>query len=241
MYVIDVRQSLYMKQIFKTLEILGYEWADQCEHLAYEIVNLPGNVTMSSRDGTVVLLEDLIKEATTRTLSIVQEKNPDLTPIEQQEVAQAVALGAIKYSMLSRDNTKIVTFDWETALDFNGQAAPYIQYAAVRCNSILRKLESGLPASAPLDYEMEEAEIHLIDLISRLPNEVARASRELKPLYIATHAYELAKGFSNFYNTCPVLKADEPMRSHRLRIVAAARVAIANSLAYLGIQSPDVM
>lgn len=240
-YVIDVRQSLYMKQIFKTLELLGYDFAHRCEHLAYEIVNLPGNVTMSSRDGTVVFLEDLIKEATTRTLSIVQEKNPDLTPTEQQEVAQAVALGAIKYSMLSRDNTKIVTFDWETALDFNGQAAPYIQYAAVRCNSILRKVETGLPASGILDYEMEEAEIHLIDLISRLPNEVARASRELKPLYIATHAYELAKGFSNFYNTCPVLKADEPMRSHRLRIVAAARIAMTNSLALLGIQAPDVM
>jgi arginyl-tRNA synthetase len=240
-YVIDVRQSLYMKQIFKTLEILGYEWADRCQHLAYEIVNLPGNVTMSSRDGTVVLLDDLIREATARTLSIVQQKNPNLTEEEQQDVAQSVALGAIKYSMLSRDNTKIVTFDWEAALDFNGQAAPYIQYAAVRCNSILRKLETDLPASAPLDYEMEEAEIHLIDLISRLPNEVARASRELKPLYVATHAYELAKGFSNFYNTCPVLKAEEPVRSHRLRIVAAARVAIANSLAFLGIQSPDVM
>ena len=240
-YVIDVRQSLYMKQIFKTLEILGYEWADKCQHLAYEIVNLPGNVTMSSRDGTVVLLEDLISEATARALAIVQEKNPDLSETEQREVAYAVALGAIKYSMLSRDNTKIVTFDWEAALDFNGQAAPYIQYAAVRCNSILRKLDGELPASAPLDYEMEKAEVHLIDLISRLPNEVARASRELKPLYVATHAYELAKGFSNFYNTCPVLKAEEPMRSHRLRIVAAARVAIANSLAFLGIQSPDVM
>lgn len=240
-YVIDVRQSLYMKQIFKTLEILGYEWADKCQHLAYEIVNLPGNVTMSSRDGTVVLLEDLINEATSRALTIVQEKNPDLTEAQQQEVAHAVALGAIKYSMLSRDNTKIVTFDWEAALDFNGQAAPYIQYAAVRCNSILRKADGELPASGPLDYEMEKAEVHLIDLISRLPNEVERASRELKPLYVATHAYELAKGFSNFYNTCPVLKAEEPMRSHRLRIVAAARVAIANSLAYLGIQSPDVM
>jgi len=240
-YVIDVRQSLYMKQIFKTLEILGYEWADKCQHLAYEIVNLPGNVTMSSRDGTVVLLEDLINEATGRALTIVQEKNPDLTEARQQEVAHAVALGAIKYSMLSRDNTKIVTFDWEAALDFNGQAAPYIQYAAVRCNSILRKADGEMPASGPLDYEMEKAEVHLIDLISRLPNEVERASRELKPLYVATHAYELAKGFSNFYNTCPVLKAEEPMRSHRLRIVAAARVAIANSLAYLGIQSPDVM
>jgi arginyl-tRNA synthetase len=240
-YVIDVRQSLYMKQIFKTLELLGYDFADRCEHLAYEIVNLPGNVTMSSREGTVVLLEDLIKEATSRALAIVQEKNPELTPDQQAAVAKAVALGAIKYSMLSRDNTKIVTFDWEAALDFNGQAAPYIQYACVRCNSILRKVETGLPASAPLDYEMSEAEIHLIDLISRLPEEVARAARERRPMLVANHAYELAKGFSNFYNTCPVLKAEEPLRSHRLRIVAAARIAMANSLALLGIQAPDVM
>ena len=240
-YVIDVRQSLYLKQIFKTLELLGYDWAERCHHLAYEIVNLPGNVTMSSRDGTVVLLEDLLKEATSRALAIVQQKNPDLTTEQQNKVAWAVALGAIKYSMLSRDNTKIVTFDWDSALDFNGQAAPYIQYACVRCNSILRKLETRLPDSAPLAYEMQEAEIHLIDLISRLPDEVYRSAREMRPLHVANHAYELAKGFSNFYNTCPVLKADEPARSHRLRIVAAARIAMTNSLALLGIQAPDVM
>jgi arginyl-tRNA synthetase len=134
-----------------------------------------------------------------------------------------------------------VTFDWDSALDFNGQAAPYIQYACVRCNSILRKLETHLPDSAPLAYEMQEAEIHLIDLISRLPDEVYRSAREMRPLHVANHAYELAKGFSNFYNTCPVLKADEPARSHRLRIVAAARIAMTNSLALLGIQAPDVM
>ena len=196
---------------------------------------------MSSRDGTVVLLEDLIREATARALAIVQDKNPELTLVQQQEVALAVALGAIKYSMLSRDNTKIVTFDWEAALDFNGQAAPYIQYAVVRCNSILRKMATELPESALLNYDMSESEIQLIDLISRLPEEVARAARELRPMLVANHAYELAKSFSTFYNTCPVLKAEEPIRGHRLRIVEAARIAMINSLAFLGIQSPDVM
>ena len=145
-YVIDVRQSLYMQQIYKTLELMGYDFAKKCYHLAYEIVNLPGNVTMSSRDGTVVLLEDLINEATSRALQIVKEKNLDLSTEDQQIVARMVALGGIKYSMLSRDNTKIVTFDWETALTFEGQAAPYIQYAFVRANSILRKAGQQIPA-----------------------------------------------------------------------------------------------
>ena len=129
-YVIDVRQSLHMKQIRKVLELMGYPWAERIYHLAYEIVNLPGNVTMSSREGTVVLLDDLIREATKRALEIVREK-PELDPQEMQTIAEAVALGSIKYPMLARENTKMVTFDWESALDFNGQSAPYIQYAHV--------------------------------------------------------------------------------------------------------------
>ena len=141
-YVIDVRQSLYMQQIYKTLEVMGHpDWAKRCYHMSYEIVNLPGNVTLASRDGTVVLLEDLVREAKARALQVVEQKNPALSESEMQQVAHQVALGAIKYPMLARDNTKVVTFDWQTALDFNGQAAPYIQYAHVRANSILRRME----------------------------------------------------------------------------------------------------
>jgi len=240
-YVIDVRQSLYMQQIYKTLELMGYEWAKNCYHLAYEIVNLPGNVTMSSRDGTVVLLEDLINEAANRALEIVKIKNPDLTLDQQQQIAEAVALGAIKYSMLSRDNTKIVTFDWESALDFNGQAAPYIQYAFVRANSILRRVEGGAPETGQPMENLTEPEIQLIDLISRFPNEVQRAASEIRPLYMSNYAYELARGFNDFYNQCPVLSAEEPLRSQRLRLTAAARQAIHNSLDLLGIITPSVM
>ncbi len=124
-------------------------WPTRCQHLPYEIVNLPGNVVMASREGTVVLLEDLMREATQRAKQVVEEKNPTLTDEVKEEVATAVGLGALKYPMLARDNAKIVTFDWESALDFNGQAAPYIQYAHVRANSILRRLEEPLPEFDP--------------------------------------------------------------------------------------------
>jgi arginyl-tRNA synthetase len=240
-YVIDVRQSLYMQQIYKTLEFMGYDFAKKCYHLAYEIVNLPGNVTMSSRDGTVVLLEDLINEATSRALQIVKEKNPDLSLEDQKSVARMVALGGIKYSMLSRDNTKIVTFDWETALTFEGQAAPYIQYAFVRANSIMRKAGQQIPAEGKVDFELSTQEVQLIDLISRFSNEVTRAAAEYKPMMVANYAFSLAQAFNDFYNACPVLTAEEPVRGFRLRLTAAARQAVSNSLSLLGIDCPEVM
>jgi arginyl-tRNA synthetase len=241
LYVVDVRQSLHFQQVFKTLELAGYAWANQCMHIPYELVNLPGNVVMASREGTIVLLEDLIREATRRALEVVEEKNPDLSPEQKMNTARAVGIGAIKYPMLARENTKIVTFDWEAALDFNGQAAPYIQYAAVRANSILRKAGGIIPDEAGFQYVLSRSEIQLVDLISRLPKEVQRAAAEYRPLYLATLAYETARTFSDFYNECPVLQAEEPIRSGRLRLVAAARQSIANALALLGITAPEAM
>jgi arginyl-tRNA synthetase len=241
-YVIDVRQSLYLQQIFKTLALMGHpEWAERCYHFSYEIVNLPGNVTIASREGTVVLLEDLVREARQRALEVVHEKNPALSPAEMEEVARVVALGSIKYPMLARDATKIVTFDWQTALDFNGQAAPYIQYAHVRANSILRKMEAPLPPSLLPTHELHPTEIQLIDWISRIPGEVQRAAQEMRPLYLTNLAYELARAFNDFYAECQVLKADEATRAARLRLVAAAKQAMANLLRMLGIIPPEVM
>ena len=246
-YVIDVRQSLDLQQIFKTLEIMGYAWAKNCYHLAYEIVNLPGNVTMKSREGTVVMLDDLVREATRRATEIVNEKNPELPADQKKVIAEAVALGAIKYSMLSRDNTKIVTFDWETALDFSGQAAPYIQYAHVRARSILRKatdshvMEDTLAVSISPSQDLQPAEITLIDLISHLPQDIQRAAKEYRPLYVANLAYDLARAFNDFYNLCPVLPAEPPVRAFRLRLVAAAGQAITNSLELMGMTAPQAM
>ncbi|NMB62199.1 MAG: arginine--tRNA ligase [Chloroflexi bacterium] len=240
-YVVDVRQSLYLKQIFKVLELMGYDWAKHCQHLAYEIVNLPGNVTLASREGTVVLLEDLIYEAEKRAKVIVEQKNPELSTEKKREIARKIALGSIKYSLLSRDNTKIVTFDWESALDVNGQAAPYIQYAAVRANSILRKGKFEIPTSEEINFELAEKEIALVDLLSRFPQEVKKAAYELRPLQIANYTYDLAKAFNDFYTHCPVLTAENEVRTFRLRLVAATKQTIINSLKLLGIEVPEIM
>jgi arginyl-tRNA synthetase len=184
----------------------------------------------------------LIRESTSRALDVVDEKNPTLTNEQKQAVARAVGMGALKYPMLARDNTKIVTFDWDAALDFNGQAAPYIQYAHVRANSILKRADIDLSQSmmAP-SHQLEPAEIQLIELISRLPNEVQRAAQEYKTLHITNYAYELAKGFNSFYRQCPVLQIDPEVRDFRLRLVEAARQTIANTLNLLGIEAPEKM
>ncbi len=240
-YVVDVRQSLHFKQIFKTLELAGWDKTDKVFHLPYEIVNLPGNVTVSSREGTMVLLEDLIREANQRALEETLEHNPGLPSDVQKETARKIAIGAIKYPLLARDNTKIATFDWELALDFNGHAAPYIQYAYVRANSLLKKMGSNLPDSHLPNYPLEEKEIKLIEMISQFPATVQKAASEYRTLQITNAAFHLAKTFNEFYNTCQVLKAEPEMRDFRLRLVSAAKTAIANSLRILGIPIPDVM
>lgn len=240
-YVVDVRQSLHFQQVFKTLELAGYEWATRCVHLPYELVNLPGNVTVSSREGTVVLLEDLIREATQRAREVVEQKNPALPEREKETVSLQVALGAIKYPMLARDHTKIATFDWETALDFEGQAAPYIQYAHVRANSILRKAGEVLADSLTPSFDLHPAEVQLIDWLSRVPAEIQRAAAEFKTLHITNLTYQIAKTFSDFYNQCPVLSTEGEVRIFRLRLVAATRQVLENLLACLGIAAPEVM
>ena len=242
-YVVDVRQSLHFTQVFKTLELAGYEQAKKCEHVAYELVTLPGNVVMSSREGTVVLLENLIREAIERATEETKKKNPNLAGEQLESVAKAIGLGALKYPMLARENAKVVTFDWQAALDFNGQAAPYIQYAHVRCNSILRKANVQLwdEAVAGYSYALDPSEIELIDLISRFPAEVQRAAEEYKPLIIASIGYDLAKAFASFYDKCPVLQADEVVRNARLQLVMSTKQTLANALGLLGIQAPEVM
>lgn len=240
-YVVDVRQSLHFLQVFKTLELAGYNWATRCQHIPYELVNLPGNVVVSSREGAVVLLEDLIREAIARALEVVRQKNPDLSEEKQLKIAEAIGIGAIKYPMLSRESTKVVTFDWQSALDFNGQAAPYIQYAYVRANSILKKVDHKIPDGLHFNGDLTQSEITLVDLLNRLPDEVQKAARDLKPLVLTNLAFEIARAFNDFYTQCPVLQEVEPTRSFRLRLVAAAKQAIGNSLALLGITAPQAM
>lgn len=239
-YVVDVRQSLHFQQAFKILELWGFPQAEKCYHLAYGFVTLPEGA-MSARRGNVILFMEVYEEATRRAAMIIAEKNPELTGEARQQVAEQIGLGALAYSMLAVDNNKDIVFDWDAALNFDGQTAPYIQNAHVRANSILRKA-GGYPDSATYEYTLEPAEIELIDLLSRFGNVVEKAADDYRPLYVATYTYDLAKAFHLFYHAARVIQAESPsIRDARLRITAAAKQTLANALYLLTINAPDVM
>jgi arginyl-tRNA synthetase len=238
-WVVDVRQGLYFQQIFKIMELMGFEQAEKCFHLGYEMVTLPSGA-MSSRSGNVVLYDDIARAVLERAREIIDEKNPDLSDARKSEIAHDVGIGSLKYSMLSRDNNRVIVFDIEESLSFDGHAAPYIQYAHARACRILEKVDT-LPEGDLAFDDLETAEIDLIQQIAIFPTEIQRAAEEYKPLYIATYVYELAKKFNDFYRTCPVLQAPEPQRSARIALVDATRQVLANGLTSIGIAAPEVM
>ena len=238
-YVVDFRQSLHLQQAFKILELYGFPQAKKCFHLAYGFVTLPDGA-MSSRAGNVVLFMDVFEETQRRVRAIIAEKNPDLAEEQAAEVAAQVALGSMAYSMLAVDNLRDTVFDWDRALDFEGQAAPYIQYAHVRACSILRRSQ-GVPASAEPPVAFEPAEITLLDRLSRFPDAVERAAGGYKPLIIANFVYDLAKEFTDFYQKCPVLAAEGPVQAFRLRLTEASRQTLENGLRLLAISAPEAM
>ncbi|HWK80972.1 MAG TPA: DALR anticodon-binding domain-containing protein, partial [Thermomicrobiales bacterium] len=157
-----------------------------------------------------------------------------------------VAIGAIKYVMLARDGNKVIVFDAEEALSFDGHAAPYIQYAHARACRILERAEAtdaaivaGLDA---LDFgEPAPEELDLLKTIADFPFAVSRAAAELRPLYITNYVYDVAKRFNDFYHACPVMQSEEPTRSARLALVAATRQTLKNGLALLDIDAPEQM
>ncbi len=244
-WVVDVRQSLYFQQIFKILELWGFAQARQSYHLDYEFVRLPEGL-ISSRKGNAPLYTDVRGAVLARAREIIDEKNPDLAAEKKDQVAWDVALGSLKYAMLVRDTNKVVVFDLEEALSFDGHAAPYIQYAHARASRILEHAgETDETLLAKLDGlefgELQPEELGLLQGIASLPDEVQRAAAEYRPLLIASYVYELAKRFNDFYHACPVLQSPEPTRTARLAITAATRRALANGLALLGIAAPEEM
>lgn len=244
-WVVDARQSLYFQQIFKVLELWGFEQATRAYHLGYEVVVLPDGV-ISSRKGKVPVYDDIRDLVLARAREIIVEKNPELAEDEKDRVARQVGLGSLKYAMLARDNNKVVVFDLEEALSFDGHSAPYIQYAHARACRILEngKVDEAnmLDAVGSIDFgTLGETELRLLQQIAALPEEVEHAAAEYRPLTITNYVYELARAFNDFYHACPVLHSEEPVRSARLALVAATRQALANGLALLSIDAPRAM
>ncbi len=244
-WIVDVRQSLYFQQIVKILELWGFEQAQKATHVPYEIVALPDGV-ISSRKGNVPLYEEIRDQVLARAHEIVQEKNPNLPADRQAEAARQVGLGSLKYAMLARDNNKMVIFDLEEALSFEGHSAPYIQYAHARASRILensdRPIEQIAAEAATVDFgTLSAEELALLQTIAAFPGEIQKSAAEYRPLLIATYVFELAKSFNEFYHDHPVLNSNEPVKTARLVLVAAVRQVLANALALLQIEAPHEM
>ncbi len=244
-WVVDVRQSLYFDQIIKILELSGFEQAANAVHLGYEFVTLPSGA-ISSRKGNAPMLEDVRNAVLQRASAVIEEKNPTLDAETRAKVAWQVGIGAIKYTMLARDGNKVILFDPEEALSFDGHAAPYIQYAHARACRILEHAGLSLDdaRSKVASIELSEPapeELALLQELSELPGVVQRAAAEYRPLYLTNYVYDLAKTFNDFYHACPVLKSEDPVKTARLSLVAATRVTLRNGLAMLGIEAPIEM
>lgn len=248
LYVVDTSQSLYLQQIFRVLELWGFPQAEKCYHLSYERVTTPEGA-ISSRKGGAPLYQDLEQEAILRSRAIVDAKEEEqprgLSEEQKEAIARAVAYGALKMGMLDKDNNKVITFVWEQTLNPESQSATYVQYSHARATRVLEKAPPELLPKEGERYSFTEqtlAETALLELIAKLPEEVARAAEAYKPVIIATYCFELADAFNNFYHNCPILKAgsDELVKA-RLALTTAAQHTIKNALGLLGIEAPDVM
>jgi arginyl-tRNA synthetase len=245
-YVVGNEQKFYFQQLFQVLRLMGFPQWEKCFHLSYELVMLPGG-KISSREGQVVLYDDVISELRDRALNVVKEKNPGLEDEIKVKISEIVAMGALIFGMLRVDTNKVIRFDFDEVLDFDGRSAPYIQYAGARAMSILRKAESegikipGDIALSDFNRELLPVEIELVKILSKLPEQILKVVEDKKPFYLTNYAYDLAVKFSDFYHKCPVLTSDESTRRDRLLLVKAVRINLETSLGLLGISTPDVM
>jgi len=235
--IIGNEQSLAQLQLRLALAALGnILMGDNQLHFAYEMVNLPG-VKMSGRLGIYVTLVEVIEKAVELAYNEVDVRAPHISKEEKQEIAKMVGHGAVKYTLLSVDARKTVTFDWKKALNFETNSAPFIQYSHARaCNILKRVDEIGDPNYSGLT---EDKERDLIMTLAKFPEIFEGAANELKPGDITSYANQLADKFNSFYAVVPVLKAETPeVMNARLQLVDSVRITLRNALSLLGIKAP---
>jgi len=250
-YVVDVRQSDHFRHVFLTLEKMGFAQAKACEHVPYEMVELPDG-PMATRKGNVVLFRALREQMTAKILANHLEKfRGDWSDDEISEAARAVALGAIKYGMLARDVNQKIVFDLDAWLDVRGNTGPYLQYVHARACSIIRECEQQSPIARPgpdCDEAVaacaglttsEERELRMG--LDRFVATVAQSAEGLRPSVLCTYLYDLCKQFNRFYLACKVKGSPEPLRTGRLMLVQATIRVLAEGLSYLGIPAPKKM
>lgn len=240
LYVVGAEQTLHFQQLFKVLELLGFEWAAQCVHVPFGLIRFKDG-KMSTRAGKIILLEEVLTRSIKLAREIIEEKNPDLA--DKEQAARAVGLGAVRFGDLSNDRIKNIEFDWDKVLDFSGETAAYIQYAHARICSILRKaaLDPGMLKPAAAVNLGREEEITLVKILALLPEKVIAAAESYRPSVLARYLIDVAREFNRFYHNCPVLGSEALLKQSRLYLVDATRQVLANGLTLLGITAPEEM
>ncbi|HSH35912.1 arginine--tRNA ligase [Schnuerera sp.] len=237
-YVVASQQNLHFKQWIKIIDLMGYEWAYDCVHIPFGMVSLEDG-TLSTRQGRVVFLEDVLNRAIESTKKIIEDRNPNLE--NKEEVAQQVGVGAIVFQELFNNRIKDYVFSWERTLSFEGETGPYVQYTHARANSLLEKGKFKLEDKVDYSLLKEEDEINLIRLLYNFPTAVMDALEKYEPSFVTRHIVEIAKAFNKFYNSCPIMSAEEELKKARLNLVYAAKTVIKTGLGLLGIETPNKM
>ncbi len=238
--IVDIRQSLYFKQLFKILELAGFK--EKMEHIGYEFIKLPSGM-MSSRTGNVITYKELKEDVLKRCFEETAKRHEDWTKEKIEDNAKKIGLGAMKFEMLKVGAQSIITFDIDKALSLEGFTSAYIQYAYARIKSIFRKLEKEKLKIKKFDpsklSDLKEKE--LLKKLATYPEIVERAAKEYDTSEIAKYVYELAQNLNDYYHTVPVLQAEEVEKNARLTLLKAVSVVIENALELLGIEVVEEM
>jgi len=244
--VIDVRQS-YLQQLIKyILKKLGHQKADNYIHVAYETVALPEG-SFSGRLGTWVgyTADELLEEGIKRAIAEIDKRleKSGIKNREKDKIAKQIANAAIKFSFLRMSHNKQVIFDWNRALNFEGDSGPYLQYAYVRANKIMSKSEeAGIKPGVSADYTFSPSERQLVKILQRFQSVVEKSSNDFQTYYIAEYALGVSDAFNKFYESSPVLKAEkDEEKKTRLALVSATAIVLKSALGLLGIEVPEKM
>lgn len=236
LYVVAYQQNLHFKQWFKVIELMGYPWAKDLEHIAFGMVSLPDGA-IKSRAGSVVFLEDVLNRAVEKSLQVITEKSPDLE--NKKEIAEQVGVGAVIFSVLYNNRIKDIVFNYDKVLNFDGETGPYVQYTHARCCSVLAKGTLGREKDfSALD---NEESVEVVKLLDTFPDAVREAADKREPCVLSRHIVELAKAYNKFYLAHRIINAPEGAKNVRLMLTSAVRQVIKNGLTLLGMGAPEKM
>ena len=241
-YVVASQQNLHFQQWIKVIELLGYDWAKDCVHVPFGLVSMEEG-TMSTRQGRVIFLEDVLNRAVEQTRQIIKEKNVNTENID--ETAKEVGIGAVVFNELSNYRIKDYVFSWDKVLNFEGETGPYVQYTHARACSILRNAGDDAVAKAKAGFDAKyitsESAHRLMSLIYELPEVIVESGEKYEPSIVTRHIVDISQAFNKFYHDEHILVDNEDEKIAKIALVLAAKTAIKNGLGLLGMKAPEKM